>query len=455
MKLDGTKVLVVGLGRTGMALARFLTGRGADVTVTDRATPEELKPQLQNIRDLNLRLALGGHDAETFAGADLVVLSPGVPHDMQPIKEARKKGARILGEIELAACFIETPVVAVTGTNGKTTATALLGEMLEQSGSRVFVGGNIGNPLIDYVTDSMAADIVVAEVSSFQLDTTEAFRPDVGVLLNITEDHLDRYAGFDAYAESKFRLFKNQRPSDTAVLNGGDPVIRNLSKTVRARKLFFNKPGDREEGAIIQNEKIVFRLGEKDRPSESLDLSGFNLKGKHNVENAAAAGLAALAAGATMAGIEKAIKRFQGLDHRMAYVATIAGVKYFNDSKATNVDAVARAIDSFHEPLVLIMGGRDKGGDFGRLTGLVERHVKRLILMGEAGDQIAGSLESVTPVETVASMEDAVSRAHEIAETGDTVILSPGCASFDMYDNYAHRGESFRKAVERIKRKFP
>lgn len=452
MELKEKKVLVVGMGVTGTSLARFLTGRGAVVTVTDRAPARELTAQLESVRDLNLHLALGGHDVETFVTSDLIVLSPGVSHDMPPIDQARKKGIRIIGEIELASAFIQAPVVAVTGTNGKTTTTALLGDMLKQSGLRVFVGGNIGRPLIDYVAEDMTADIVVAEVSSFQLDTIDAFRPAVGVLLNITEDHLDRYAGFDAYAASKFRLFENQRASDTAVLNGGDPVVRNRSQAVRAEKLFFNTQMASENGAVIEDGHLLFKLAETDRSVEALDISGVRLKGKHNLENIAAASLAAVAAGATMAGIQTAISRFQGLDHRMARVATVDGVQYYNDSKATNVDAVARAIESFHEPLVLIMGGRDKGGDFTVLTGLIKQHVKQLVLMGEAKNLIAGALENAAPVKMAADMEDAVQRAREAAVAGDVVMLSPGCASFDMYDNYADRGRHFCQAVKQIKK---
>jgi len=452
MELREKQVLVVGLGITGVALTRFLLDRGALVTITDRAAADDLKTCLSALAGSEVRLELGGHSTKTFERADLIILSPGVPEYISPVMRAMQKGIRILGEIELACRYIREPILAVTGTNGKTTTTSLLGEMMVHSGRKVFVGGNIGKPLIDYVTAGKKADAVIVEVSSFQLDTINTFRPNIGILLNITEDHLDRYRDLGAYAASKFRLFKNQQAGDTAVLNGADPLIRRLSGNVRAKKLFYSDSTfSGEEGGVIEDRQILVNLKERNFDPIALDLSDFGLAGKHNVENAAAASLAALAAGATVDGVQTALRCFKPLAHRMEYVGAVEGVKYINDSKATNVDSVARALESFGEPVILIMGGRDKGATFELLGDMIRRHVKKLILVGEAATSISAAIGHIKPVEKASSMQEAVRMSHHAAIPGDVVLLSPGCASFDMYKSYAHRGESFRKAVDQIK----
>jgi len=461
MDLNHKNILIVGLGISGIAAARFAKKKGASVTVTDMADEKKLGSYAPMAHKLGVNMELGNHNIETFERSDLIVVSPGVPHTILPIKRAIAKGIPVLGELELAARYIREPVIAVSGTNGKTTTATLLGSMLESSGFKVFVGGNIGNPLIDYADKRGTADIVVAEVSSFQLDTIDTFRPHVGVLLNITADHLDRYPDFKSYARSKGRLFENQRQSDIAVLNGSDPIISSVTKDLNARKLLFrhqeNSQAKDSENALISRgnpstpANITIRM--KGHQQISFDLSGTNFPGRHNLENAAAASLAAIAVGGTPEGVQSALKNFKGLPHRIEYIETINHVRFFDDSKATNVDAVIRALETFGEPIILIMGGRDKGGDFRKLLEPVRQHIKKLIVMGEARDNIKSVLEDICRegAQTASTMEDAVFSAYRAASPGDIVLLSPGCSSFDMYSSYAERGEDFCRAISNLK----
>ena len=458
-KIDftGKKVTVVGFKRTGIALAAFLAARNARVTITDAGSAESLRSSIESIDRIknreNIFLELGEHRDETFVSADFIILSPGVPETLGPIKRAAAANVPVMGEMELAGRFIDEPIVAISGTNGKTTTTTLLGEMLTGSGITNFVGGNIGNPLIAYADEKKKVEVVVAEVSSFQLDTTTTFRPKVGVLLNITDDHLDRYENRTAYAKSKFRLFANQLPTDIAILNAGDIAAYPFLQEAKSRKLLFNLDADQRrsgisEGAFIHAGKIVLQYSGR---TLQIDSSRIHLVGRHNLENIAAAALGAFAIGATPQGIQTAVDQFKGLSHRLTHVETINGVKYYDDSKATNVDAVIKAIETFAEPIVLIMGGRDKGSDFSILKESAAGRVKQLILIGEAAEIISGALESVVPTVRAASMEAAVDIAREKAGSGDVVLLAPGCASFDMYENYAARGAAFESAVRKIK----
>ena len=470
MHLKNKKVLVVGLGATGVATAGFLKARGAEVTVTDTAREQDLGPDVHKMRASNIRLELGEHHRKSFETADMVVISPGVPHTIAPVAAARESGVPILGEIELASRFIQEPIIAITGTNGKTTTTSLVGEMLKESGLEVFVGGNIGAPLIGHVAEGKRVQAVVAEISSFQLDTIATFRPRIAVLLNIAEDHLDRYPDFYAYARSKARLFENQQPTDIAILNGSDPLIGELTETISSRKFFFFQTTDEHhhadpDGASITDEGISLRVKSllkmgtghpqaamSDADSVmSINHSEISILGRHNLENAAAAALAALAGGGTLHGVKAALHAFRGLVHRLEFVATIGDVRYYNDSKATNVDAVNRALECFSEPIVLILGGRNKGGNFQALMQKIRRHVKYIIAIGEAGREINETLGRLVSVTTVTTMEDAVSKGKGAANPGEVVLLSPACASFDMYTNYAARGDDFRHVVQKLK----
>ncbi len=464
MELANKTIIVVGLGVTGIAVARFLKKRGAVVTVADQAAEETLGARVQKLHELGIATELGHHRSQTFEKADLVVLSPGVAHTIEPVLRAKEHGIPVIGEIELASRFINEPILAVTGTNGKTTTTEILGSMLMHSGFRVFVGGNIGNPLIGYADGQQKADFIVAEISSFQLDTIDTFRPWIGVLLNITADHLDRYPNFDTYAASKIRMFQNQQPGDIAILNGSDPLVHTLTESLKSTKLYFASLKGEEEGAVNNGTKIRFRFHDSKKRSHQgplahlathdrwfLNLSKFKLIGRHNLENAAAAALAALAAGASPQTVQEALNRYRGAAHRLEHIDTIHGVDFFNDSKATNIDAVIRAVQSFNKPVVLIMGGLDKGSDFQGLREVLARHAKKLIVMGKAAGLIQSALGDTVPTVSASSMADAVKEAYRVVSPGNVILLSPGCASFDMYDNYAQRGEDFRNAVGKFK----
>jgi UDP-N-acetylmuramoylalanine--D-glutamate ligase len=455
MDIQGKHILVVGLGKSGMAAARFLHSRGARVTATDSASADAL-PHAQKLLELGIRLELNQHDLASFTGADLIVMSPGVPHTIKPVAAATRKGVPVVGEVELASWFVEDPIVAVTGTNGKTTTTELLGQMLKASHQTVFVGGNIGRPFIEYADSDQRADVVVLEISSFQLDTIQSFRPQVGILLNITDDHLDRYPSLEAYIQSKGRLFENQTQSDVAIYKADDARIEQLIKDIPSRRLPFASHQNGQlrhpphQGAIINQQAIHLWDGNGRRGQ--IHLSDIRLPGKHNHENIAAASLATLASGGNMQGICQALKSFSGLPHRLEYIDTIHQITFYNDSKATNVDAVVQALAAFQTPIILIAGGRDKGGDFKILKAALHPGIKAIILCGEAKELLAKELAGTVPTRLVNSMEEAVKKSFAAASPGDTILLSPGCASFDMYPSYKKRGDDFRAWVAEIKR---
>lgn len=445
MDPEGKHITVVGLGKTGQAMAQFLYRRGAKVTVTDSAPEADLGEAPARLRGMGVCLELGGHGEKAFKNVDLIALSPGVPHTIWFLKEARNSGIPVMGEIELASRFIDTFLVAVTGTNGKSTVTRLTAEMLEKSGKKVFVGGNLGTPLISYADSGMDADVAVAEISSFQLDTVETFRPEVGVLLNITADHLDRYPSLYAYGVSKAGLFKRQKSGDTAVINAADPLIMELTKDIPARRCSFNAERGTDCGAWFDKDSIY--INPAGSRTVKISYSDIPLVGRHNHENVAAAALAAFAAGATRDGVREGVRKFKPDPHRLQWVASINGVDYYDDSKATNVDAVCRAVEAVKYPAVLILGGRDKGGGYGGLKEPVRRRVKALVLLGEAADTIEKELGGIVETRRAGSMDEAVRQAGMLSVAGGTVLLSPACSSFDMYEDYARRGEDFQRAV--------
>ncbi len=462
MKISGEKIVVAGLGRTGMSVAHFLKNRGAQVTVTDNSKDRALVDRAEGLSKMGIDVEFGSHSSYTFENAGLIVLSPGVPHTIEPVRMAVERGVSVIGEIELASRFIKEPIVAISGTNGKTTVTTLAGKMLEESGLKVFVGGNIGNPLIDYVDSENKAEIIVVEVSSFQLDTIDTFRPGISVLLNITEDHLDRYDDFNAYVKSKGRIFGNQKGGDICIYNASDNHIRPMAENIRCRKIPFSDEKHLQgykEYAKILNDRIDFNI-EKSLAGSDLSFAGnfslyfseIGIPGRHNIENVAAAALASLAAGGNTAGIRAALKNFRGLPHRIEYVDTINGTEYYDDSKATTVDSVAKALEVFSKPVILIMGGRNKGSNFSLLKNTVIKHVKKMIVIGEAREEIIASLGNIVETDSAGSMEDSVNLAYGSARPGDVVLLSPACSSFDMFESYSHRGEIFCQAVRTLKR---
>ncbi len=444
---SGRHVVVVGLGVSGLCAVRWLAQQGARVTISD-VRPESALPEerVLEARGLGAELQCGGHGAEAFGQAEAIVLSPGVPHDLPPLAEARERGIAVLGELELASRHTRTPIIAVTGTNGKSTVTDMLGFVLRTAGREVFVGGNLGTPLIAYAAGRQAADWVVAEVSSFQLDTIESFRPRVAVILNITPDHLDRYPDFQAYVGSKLRIFENQGPGDVVVLNDEDPALSALRPAGGVSALRYGLAARPGLQAFAANGRAEVRL--PGRPARTFPLAEFRLPGRHNRENLLAVALVALWLELDPDSLREAIRTYSGLPHRLEWVAERGGVRFFDDSKATNVDAAVKALESFKEPIVLIAGGRHKGSDYGPLVAAARGRVKRVIVLGEAAGLLAEAFGGVIPVAEAENLETAVAKSFGSAAPGEVVLLAPACSSFDMFIDYAHRGRVFRAAVE-------
>jgi UDP-N-acetylmuramoylalanine--D-glutamate ligase len=443
MDIAGKRVMVLGLARTGIAVARFLAARGASVLVSDCKAESDMIADVQSLSSLPLSFRLGGEDPSWLDEIDAVVPSPGVPRENFLLREACRRGIPVLSEIELAFRFLKAPLVAITGTNGKSTTTTLAGEILKAAGLKVFVGGNIGVPLIDFVSSDW--DWGVAEVSSFQLEWVEGFRPKIAVLLNVTEDHLDRYPDFASYRTAKERLFAAQTPADTAVLNRDDPLVWPLREKIRSRVVSFGwEPV--ESGVFATTEEIVWR-GEVE---ERFPLSRVKIRGVHNVENIMAAVAAAKVAGVGAETIQRVIESFAGLEHRMEFVREKDGVAFYNDSKGTNVGATLKSLMSFSAPVILLAGGIDKKGDYGILAGEVKRKVKKLVLFGAAREVIRNALGALTSTVVADSLDAAVQEAYRSAARGDVILLSPACASFDMFKNYAERGKVFKDLVHAL-----
>ena len=446
MKFSGKTVLIIGLKRTGVSVARFIARCGGRVRVTDRQNEAHFKEELAQIADIVPEVCLGTEDETLLNGIDLVVPSPGVPRTAPLLIVARQRGIPVWSEIELAFRFLHVPVLAVTGTNGKSTTTTLLGECLREHGQRVFVGGNLGTPLLDAVSGD--AEVVVAEVSSFQLEWVEQFRPRIGVWLNLTEDHLDRHGTLAAYGEAKRALFLRQEPTDWMIINRQDPEVRRFVQGLSGQLFSFGwEPVTHGVWIDVAKKILVVSIaGQETR----LSLVGLRLYGRHNLENVMAAVGTAILWGVPSDVVARVLARFTGLRHRLELVATKQGVTYFDDSKGTNVGAVVQSLASFDGPVILLAGGVDKGGDYCPLRHLVQTKVRKLILFGAAREIIASALGNATDTLIVDTLAEAVRAAATIACAGDTVLLSPACASFDQFRNYAHRGEVFRAAVEAL-----
>jgi len=447
MDLHGEKVLVVGLARTGIATAKFLETKGSLVTTTEVKPKEEMGEALQELKGMDIRAEWGGHRTETFLKQDLIVVSPGVDLNIEPIQKAMKHGVRVISEIELAYHFIHIPIIAVTGTNGKTTTTLLIGEMLKEDGKKVGVGGNVGEPLILFADGKDRWEVLVVEISSFQLEAIEDFRPRISVLLNITEDHLDRYPSYDHYIKAKVRIFANQNSGDLAILNRDDPIVMQYKEEVKAKKAFFSLKEKLEEGAFSNGQTIFLNLEGR---GEEYSLAKAPLKGIHNVENMMAALTAARIFGCSKKAIQDVLSCFEGLEHRLEFVREIKGVRFYNDSKGTNVGSVVKSLQSFSEPVILIAGGKDKNGDLNPLKELIQKRVKHLILIGEAKERMNRELGRLTDTATAKTMEEAVLLAQQKAKGGEVVLLSPACSSFDMFKDYKERGKAFKEAVKQL-----
>ena len=449
MEWANKKILVVGLGKSGLSVVRYLAREGARVTVSDMKQEGDLAPGvLREMRALGVTLETGEHRLGTFLRAERIIVSPGVPLNLAPLAVAKEKGIPVTGEMDLAVQIMNTPIVAVTGTNGKSTVTAFLGSLLQNAGHEVFVGGNLGTPLIDYAASGSKADVAVVEVSSFQLDTMESFSPLVALLLNISPDHLDRYPNYEAYVQSKLKIVKNQGAGDFAILNDDDDVLSAFAppKDVSVLRYGLKKKDLRQ--AFVEAKGI--RAGLPGKESHFFDLRKCPLPGKHNVENMMAAALAGLALNAEPPVIQHTMDHFQGLPHRLEFSGRIRDVDFYDDSKATNVDAAIRSIVSFDRPIVLIAGGRHKGGDYAPLVRVSKGRVKKAFLMGESKRLMAEAFEDKIPYATADDMEDAVAKAFSVAKPHDVVLLAPACSSFDMFTDYAHRGRAFKEAVERL-----
>jgi UDP-N-acetylmuramoylalanine--D-glutamate ligase len=445
-ELNGKRLLVVGLAATGEAVAQVAVRRGALVTVTDRADETALAERIARL-PAGVETVFGGHEGIDPDAYDLAVISPGVPWDAPLAATLRKAGVETVSEIELASRLLDAPIIAVTGANGKSTTTTLVGEALAADGRKTFVGGNLGDPLIGAVDGDY--DWIVAEVSSFQLEGVTTFKPKIGVLLNITPDHLDRHASLENYAGIKARVAARMGEGDTLIVNADDPLTATVAAPAPARTLVFSPAYHGRYGAWVEGGSAVAQS--LLRRETMFELADLKIPGLHNLENGLAAGLAALCAGVSTDHLRRAVRAFAGLPHRMEQVGVIDGVTFVNDSKGTNVDATIKSLAGYEKNVALIAGGSSKGGDFAPLAEAIRRRVKGVVLIGETAAAIETALGKYQPKIRAATMEEAVAVAAAWCGVGETVLLSPACASFDMFDNYRHRGESFKRAVERLR----
>jgi UDP-N-acetylmuramoylalanine--D-glutamate ligase len=448
MDLQNKRVLVVGLGKSGVAAALFLKSKGSRVTVSDTKTPDELKEEIPRLLDEGITVETGGHGQRTFQNQDLIVVSPGIPLDAPPLVQARSLGEKIIGEVELATRFFPGSIVAITGSNGKTTTTALTGQVVANGGFPTVVGGNIGTPAISLVEQATEDTIAVLEVSSFQLETIDTFRPHIAVVLNVTPDHLDRHHSFTAYADAKARIFENQLANDFAVLNADDATCVAMASRTRAQVFWFSRKKEVKQGAYVESGRILFRDSAGQR--EIMLVSEIRLKGSHNVENALAAACVGVLCNVEPRRISKAVREFRAVEHRLEHVASIQGVEYYNDSKATNVDATIKALESFPANIHLILGGKDKGSDYSVLNDLLRQRVKFVYTIGAAAAKIELQIKGAAEIVHAETLENAIKRAAEAAQPGDTVLLAPACASFDQFRNYEHRGKVFKEVVRSL-----
>jgi len=447
MDLKGKKIVVIGMGKTGIATAAFLGKQGAKVAAVDEKPFGQWGAEFEKIAGEKW-METGDYHIDVLKDADMVVPSPGVPPHNVLLLEALKHHVAVVSEIELAYRFLKVPIVAVTGTNGKTTTTTLLGEILRGSGKKVFVGGNIGNPLIEYAGTSQEDDFIVAEISSFQLQWIENFRPLVAMLLNITCDHVNYHGSFAEYRRIKARIFAHQEKTDLAILNAADQEQEGMAGSIAARIVQFSSKDILPEGIFARDNDIVLRMPGMDE--EQYPVSMIHLPGSHNVENVMAAIAAARFCGCSQKDIIAAVGTFRGLPHRIEFVAEKKSVKFYDDSKGTNVGSVVRALETFSRPVILLLGGRDKDGDFETLKPMLSAKAKKVILFGEARERIASLIGENVPVSSKAKMREAVESAYQEAQPGDVVLLSPGCASFDEFANYKERGNFFQDVVRNL-----
>ncbi|MGZ4822029.1 MAG: UDP-N-acetylmuramoyl-L-alanine--D-glutamate ligase [Terriglobales bacterium] len=451
LDVKGKRVLVVGLGKSGVAAAQFLQQRGARVTASDAKAEDDLRADIRTLLDLGVAVETGGHGERTFHQQDLIVVSPGVPTDVPQLAQASAMGIPVIGEIELASRFLRGHIVAITGSNGKTTTTALAGDIIAWGGYESQVGGNIGTPAISMVGDATDDTYNVLEVSSFQLETIQSFHPEIAVVLNVTPDHLDRHGSFEQYLAAKKRIFQNQVSSDFAILNADDEQSARMAEGVQAQVRWFSRKKEVPQGAFVRNGRIVHR--DDSGEHEIMPAGEIPLKGAHNVENVLAAVCVGMIIPCEPHRIRAAVKEFKAVEHRLEFVATINGVEFYNDSKATNVDATIKALESFPGNIHIILGGKDKGSPYTVLIPLLKERAKRVYTVGAAAAKIEAEIAGAADVVQAGSLDVAVRRAFESAIPGDIVLLAPACASFDQFQSYEHRGSVFKELVHALAEK--
>jgi UDP-N-acetylmuramoylalanine--D-glutamate ligase len=453
LDVKGKKILVIGAGLSGIAAAHFLALRGAVVALNDRKPLEEWSKEALSLKDQGVGCVPGDPPSWLLDQVELVILSPGVPTSSIPVRYVERREVEVIGEIELASRYLRGRIVGITGSNGKTTTTTLIGELLKNSGLPTQVGGNIGKPLISLIDSSREDGWTVIELSSFQLETIKNFHPTVAMVLNVTPDHMDRYESLMDYAAAKHRIFMNQTIGDVAILNADDEIVSSWAKGLRAHTVLFSIKSELEEGLFLRGSDIISKTrdgGERKLLSRD-DMT--LLRGLHNVQNVMAALAAGLACGVSPESMHETIKNFRPVEHRLEHVDEIKGVTFYNDSKATNVDATMKALEAFTEDkgrIVLLLGGRGKGAPYAPLSGLIQAKARKLILIGEDADRIETELKSYAPIQKAADMDEAVDLAFASAEPGDIVLLAPACSSYDMFDNYEHRGRVFKEAVKNL-----
>ncbi|MGD0096537.1 MAG: UDP-N-acetylmuramoyl-L-alanine--D-glutamate ligase [Terracidiphilus sp.] len=448
MELKGKKVLVVGLGKSGLAAALFLRRRGAQVTVSDVRSADQLAKEIPALIEAGIMVEAGGHGLLTFRRQDLIVVSPGVPLDTPELAQVKSFGLPVIGELELAARFLKGHTLAVTGSNGKTTTTTLLGEILEASGLPTLVGGNIGVPVISLIDQSTDESWSVLEVSSFQLESTVEFHPQIAVILNITPDHLDRHGSFENYSAAKERIFARQTAEDCLVLNADNTRAADAAHRSSAKVYWFSIEHSVTRGAFLEQGFVVYRGAENAAAEKIIPARAIPLKGTHNVENVLAAVCAARLAGVPADVIRRAIENFRAVEHRLEYVATRHGVEFYNDSKATNVDATAKAVAAFSGGIHLILGGKDKGSDYTELSELLRERASAVYTIGSAAAKIESHLRGVVSIHSCETLDKAVHVAASAARPGEIVLLAPACSSFDQFENYEQRGRVFKQLVK-------
>lgn len=447
-QLQNKKISVIGAARSGVAVAKLLKTHSTHVFVSDKQQREKLGASLTELEIFGIPFEVGGHTERVF-DCSLMVVSPGVPSNADVLMNAQKRGINIISELELASWFSDSQIIAITGSNGKTTTTTLLGKILEGAGKQYVVAGNIGTAFSSVVSTITKNDVAVLEVSSFQLDYIESFRPSISVILNITEDHMDRYDySMEKYAASKARIFINQTGSDVLIYGADDPWTMRTVAQATCRKIPFGVKNVLDEGAFVREKKLFTRL--EGKQNDIIDIDDISIRGTHNLLNAMAATLAAQLLGVDPASIRSTLQTFSGVEHRLEFVRELDGVRYVNDSKATNVDSVWYALQAFKEPIVLLLGGRDKGNDYTRLLDLVKEHVRTIIAVGESAEKVQRFFGSCVPTTVTISMEEAVTTARKLAQAGDVVLLSPACASFDWFENFEHRGRVFKNIVGKL-----